>query len=78
MLLSRANELLVGGVGHEQTVADMSPYDLLYTPPPPQIQSATARHVCQTSHGHRGGAVPANSYAIVCLTLTRMNRDSFD
>lgn len=77
MLLSRANELLVGGVGHEQTVADRSPYDLLYTPHP-QIQSATARRVCQTSHGHRGGAVHANSYAIICSTLTRMSRDYFD
>lgn len=34
MLLSRANELLVGGVGHKQTVADRSPYDLLSTPIP--------------------------------------------
>ncbi len=32
MVLSRANGLLVGGVGHRQTVADRSPYDLLSTP----------------------------------------------
>lgn len=77
MLLSRANELLVGGVGHRQTAADRNPYDLLSTPHHPQIQSAMARRVCQTSHGHRGGAVPANSYAIICSTLTRMNGDYF-
>jgi len=77
MLLSRANELLVGGVGHEQTVADMSPYDLLYTPPPLSPNPKCHSQACMPDFPWAQGWSSASQQLCNCLLNPDQNEQGF-
>lgn len=56
MLLSGANELLVGGVSHKQARVDRSPYDLVSTPNIPNPKCHSQACMPGFSWAHRWGS----------------------